>query len=436
MRTYLSVAALCVASNVLAQVPTNPAEKVDPVKATAPRSLSEPVTIAGTLDAATRAKGVLLAQKAAAYLRSKQDEKTGGWCVPTEPGRPNLPAITGLIVNGLLLDPAVSAGDAGVGRGVQYMLSFQKPDGGIYDTMLPTYNTSITLSALARIDSDEARAAIKKGQEFLRHSQWGAAEPMGVGGAGGKEAPKPNITPDHPFYGGIGYGNKGRPDISNTTFMLQAFADTGVPSDDPAVQRALIFLQRLQMLEKGDGGKIVNDMAYAQGSKQGGFIYATAPTEKDPGKGETNAGMIEETLDDGTKVSRMRCYGSVTYAGFKSYLYAGLKKDDARVKAVVDFVRSNYTLSENPGVGTDGQYYYYLMFARALEASGMNMVEVKAPGSSGEVKARNWRADLIEQLASMQQDDGSFKSVDDRWMENNPQLITAYSLIALGHALK
>jgi hypothetical protein len=36
----------------------------------------------------------------------------------------------------------------------------------------------------------------------------------------------------------------------------------------------------------------------------------------------------------------------------------------------------------------------------------------------------------------LQEPDGSFKSVDDRWMENDPVLITAYSLIALGEAVK
>jgi hypothetical protein len=36
----------------------------------------------------------------------------------------------------------------------------------------------------------------------------------------------------------------------------------------------------------------------------------------------------------------------------------------------------------------------------------------------------------------MQQPDGSFKSVNDRWMENDPVLITAYGLIAVGEAMR
>jgi hypothetical protein len=127
--------------------------------------------------------------------------------------------------------------------------------------------------------------------------------------------------------------------------------------------------------------------------------------------------------------SRLRAYGSMTYAGFKSYLYAGLTKDDPRVTAAKRWIAANYTLSENPGVGTDGQYYYYVMFAKAMAASGD--ASVLTPGG-----ARDWRVDLINQLATLQNEDGSFRSVDDRWMESDPVLITAYSLNALQAARK
>jgi len=50
------------------------------------------------------------------------------------------------------------------------------------------------------------------------------------------------------------------------------------------------------------------------------------------------------------------------------------------------------------------------------------------------VVSRNWRTDLALQLAALQNPDGSFMSLDDRWMENNPDLITAYALLALQHA--
>jgi squalene-hopene/tetraprenyl-beta-curcumene cyclase len=370
------------------------------------------------------------AERAVAFLRSSQDKATGGWSVPKKPGQPHLPAITALVINGLLMQPGITAEDPAVARGIDYILSHQKPDGGIYDSILPSYNTAISISALARVDSDRARQAVAKGVAFLKNSQWGTATPAGVGGPGGAEAPQ-SVPETHPFFGGWGYGNRGRPDISNTAFALQALHDAEIPPDDPAFQRAVIFLQRMQMLEKDPAGKVVNEMPYAKGSRQGGFIYATAEDAKSVGAGQSFAGMIEETLDDGSKVSKLRAYGSATYLGFKSYLYAGLKMDDPRVRAVVEFLGKHYAVSQNPGLGTDGQYYYYVMMARALDASGLRTIETT--DVAGRVVSRNWRTDLALQLAALQNPDGSFMSLDDRWMENNPDLITAYALLALQH---
>jgi len=368
-----------------------------------------------------RAQARAMAAKAIAYLRKQQDEKSGGWGVPEEgSNRPVFPAITGLVVTGMIANGTVPVTDPAIVKAQAFMLKHQQPDGGIYDRVLPSYNTAIVLSALAKLGTPEARAAIPAAQDFLRKLQWSEAS---VADVGGDEAPRP-IDKSHPFYGGVGYGRHGRPDLSNLSFMLQGLHDSGVPSDDPAFQRALVFLQRVQMYDA------VNDMPYADGSKQGGFIYSTSVNKDDVGGGQSQAaGMIEETLDDGTNVSRLRAYGSMTYAGFKSYIYAGLKKDDLRVLAAKDWISRHYTLEENPGAGLDGLYYYLVTFARAMEAWGEPQLEVRLP--SGETALRDWRADLVERLSRLQNEDGSFRSVDDRWMENDPVLITAYALIAL-----
>jgi squalene-hopene/tetraprenyl-beta-curcumene cyclase len=207
--------------------------------------------------------------------------------------------------------------------------------------------------------------------------------------------------------------------------------DSGVPGDDPAFQRALVFLARTQMIEKGADGRTINDMPFAKGSKQGGFIYSTSEGKEKVGTGQSFGGMIEETLDNGEKVSRLRAYGSMTYAGFKSLIYAQLPPNDPRVVAALDWISKNYTLKENPGVGPEGLYYYFLTFARAMHARGAATVPVQAGDKTVQ---RDWANDLIDRLGEMQNEDGSFKSVHDRWLENNPVLITAYSLIALGEA--
>jgi squalene-hopene/tetraprenyl-beta-curcumene cyclase len=434
---------------------------------------------AAALDEASYRQAREMIEKSITWLRERQDEDTGGWSVPAE-GGPNLPAITSLVLTGMLMEPDIDHTDPTVARAVDYVLSFRQDDGGIYDTILANYNTALTVSALSRVNTAEAGAAIEAAIPFLRKLQWSedAIEHPETG----------QVSRSHPYYGGVGYGGSSRPDMSNMNLMLQSLHDAGVDCDDEVFQRALVFLQRCQMLDE------VNDMPYADGSRQGGFIYATSPNKDNIGVGESKAGTIEETLSDGTVASRLRAYGSITYAGFKSYIYADLDRDDIRVQAALDWITSNYTLEENPGIGTDGYYYFLLTFSRCLDAWGLpelrvatetrrgrvsdfydlGHVEVQPDESSNETirvlhekgergwprvgrlrdgrpaevhmisgrtvelriyDDRSWAADLIAQMAELQNDDGSFRSVDDRWMEDNPELITAYALIALQHAI-
>jgi squalene-hopene/tetraprenyl-beta-curcumene cyclase len=413
--------------------------------ALAPRALA--------IDEEHKKKGEAMAAKAIAYLKTQQDPKTGGWAVPPPPAEgkppaPSYPAITGLVINGMAMEPGLIKGgvmDPALEAGVRYILGKQQPDGGIYDRILPSYNTSICISALAHVKTPESQAAVKKAAAFLKTLQW--SEGAATEGAAASDVK--HATKDNPFYGGVGYGRSGRPDLSNLGFFVQAMHDAEVPESDPAFQRALVFLQRVQMDDR------VNDQPYAKGSRQGGFIYSTGESGEKAGSGQSMAGQIEETLDDGSKVSRLRAYGSMTYAGFKSYIYAHLAKDDPRVAAALDWIKRHYTVEENPGVGTDGTYYYLVTFARALDAWGAETLEVwplpksaasgPAPGPApapaeappaGPAQERDWANDLIDRLAALQNEDGSFKSVDDRWMESNPVLITAYGLIALEHAVR
>lgn len=357
--------------------------------------------------------------RAAAYLLSEQDGDTGGWNV--RPEGPNLPAITSLVLLGMTADEAFAKRDNAtrnaLDRGYGYVYSLQQGDGGIYDRILPQYNTAISLAALTRRDTQRADDAAKKALAFLRGMQYSEVAPE----------EELRVSREHPFYGGVGYGSHGRPDNSNLHMFMWALQEAGVPGDDPAVQRALVFLERTQMDDR------INDMAYAEGSRQGGFVYATSPSGEEMGQGESKAAMIEETLDDGTKISRLRAYGSMTYAGFKSYVYADLSPDDPRVTAARGWISKNYTLEHNPGLGAEGTYYFLLTFARALDAFGEPTLEVS--NEDGSTRDANWADDLVDRLAELQQSDGSFRSVDDRWMENDPVLITAYAMVALGEVI-
>lgn len=350
-------------------------------------------------------------QRGIAYLRTTQGAD-GSWSPKAGP------AITALAITPMLEQPDIRAEDPAVRKAIDYILSRAKSDGGIHDGFLENYNTAICLSALVRVNNRPGvPEVIKKGQDYLRGLQW----------AGQKDAQGKTIDESHPFYGGAGYGREGRPDMSNTQIMLEGLYDSGLDCKDPAFQRALVFISRCQgsTSNKDFGDKIVPD---------GGFIYSTSQGKDKVGQLESKAG--EETVDvpgQGPQ-SRLRTYGSMTYAGFKSYLYANLDRNDPRVVEAFHWINRNYTLEQNPGMPEpqkfQGYYYYFMTFARALKAWGSSQIKV-ADGTS-----HDWANDLVDKLVSLQKPDGSWNNTADRWMEGDLNLTTAYALIALENAIR
>lgn len=430
-----SAVMIAIAGSVCAQQPVPATKPLSPEAQDLGKKVQEKqkAVASETAEIEMRAKAEAMIEKAEKYLRGKQDKETGGWSInkPDKEGKaqPQMPAITALVINGMLMDPkADPVKDTNIAAGVKFLLNYQQPDGGIYDKVLPGYNTSLSVSALSKVKSPMAKAAVEKGVEFLKSMQWTEVATAKDGVPDASKA----VKRDHPFYGGIGYGRHGRPDNSNLSMFMQAMQDAGVSPSDEAVKRALVFLGRTQMDDR------INDQPYAKGSRQGGFVYATVENAQsvEGRAGQSNAGTMEETLSDGTKASRLRAYGSMTYAGFKTYIYAELPKTDQRVTAAFDWIRRNYSVSENPGMGASGRYYYYVVFARALKAWGEPTIKLLSEGNTPTGQERNWRSDLVEELSKLQNEDGSFKSVDKRWMEDNDVLITAFALTALRQAVE
>ena len=72
-------------------------------------------------------------------------------------------------------------------------------------------------------------------------------------------------------YGGAGYGSHKRPDLSNTSFFIDALKAMDHGSDDPAIQRALVFISRCQNLESEH-----NTTPFSTKNPDGGFYYTPA----------------------------------------------------------------------------------------------------------------------------------------------------------------
>ena len=63
----------------------------------------------------------------------------------------------------------------------------------------------------------------------------------------------------------------GRPDLSNTHFLMEALESAGDGPDDEAVRRALVFVSRCQNLETE-----FNTTAFPAKAPDGGFDYPPA----------------------------------------------------------------------------------------------------------------------------------------------------------------
>ncbi|MEM9656734.1 MAG: hypothetical protein AAF961_00100, partial [Planctomycetota bacterium] len=159
-----------------------------------------------------------------------------------------------------------------------------------------------------------------------------------------------------------------------------------------------------------------NDTTFAGLVQDGGFYYVVPTENVDPSTSERYTGN-----------GGLRSYGSMTYSGFKSLVYAGLTQDDPRTKAALEWIAKHYSVEENPGQGTAGLFYYYNAFGNALSASQLKTIETASDGK------RSWRSDLVEQLVKTQRPDGSWTNENRQWFENDPNLATSFALLALSY---
>ncbi len=330
-----------------------------------------------------------MVDRAVEYLRTKGRAPDGSFSAEAGPG------VTAIVATALMRSGR-SPNDPLVAKSLVYLQGCVQPDGGVNkpDSLYRNYETCLAILCFGEANRDGRYDKIlADAEKFVKKLQWDEEE---------------DHSPDSYNYGGAGYGKQKRPDLSNTSFLLDALESAGAGADDAAVQKALVFVSRCQNLETPH-----NTTKFAAKNPDGGFYYTPAAG------GQSMAGT---TADGG-----LRSYGSMTYAGLKSMIYAGVGPDDPRVKAALKWIGKHYGLDSNPGMGSSGLYYYYHTFAKALAASGLNEI-VDENGQK-----HDWRKDLIAELARRQRPDGSWVNDDSRWMESIPNLTTAYALLSLSY---
>jgi squalene-hopene/tetraprenyl-beta-curcumene cyclase len=352
------------------------------------------------------------------FLRRSQSA-SGGWMEGTPAQGSEAPkvsnaassAVTGLVLRAFAQAGLLESNDPAVARAVAWLVkACWSADGFEPDVSggLATYVASCTALGLASLDSPQHAERLREVIAWLRRAQWDQGEGLG---------------PEQDWFGGVGYGSRGRPDLSNTQMMLEALHESGARAEDPAVQRALAFVARCQNVRSEGGAAWAN-----AGGADGGFVYTVANGGESFASEAAGEGRFGEKMPEGTRA--LRSYGSMTYAGYKSMLFAGLRRDDPRVLAALDWARAHWSMQENPGLGKQGLFYYRLALARGLAASGRDTIQ-DAGGTP-----HDWRKELVEALVAAQRPDGSWINDQDRWMEGEPDLVTAYAVLALEEAIK
>ena len=312
------------------------------------------------------------------YLVAQQADD-GHW---SDPQMPALTALPLWALSGAACDAAVRE------KAARFVLSTQRPDGGFYvpkpgrgGSGLGNYNTAVCLSALFESKLAPAEPLLKA-RAYVASSQ---------------------LVGDDTMAGGFGYDKVSRrrsADLSNTSYAMDAMARTASLEEFRAGGRrvdldwdgALAFVERLMKTEGPDAG----GAAYNGSTPQAGT--------------ETNA----------TGRVSLRAYGSMTYAAVLSMCAAKLERGDPRVRQSLDYMARNWSVDENPGMGSQGLYYFYDIMARALSAAGVEQVGGHA-----------WKRELSSRVISLQRADGSWANENNRFWEADPVLCTSFALLVL-----
>ena len=326
----------------------------------------EPVA-APTMDAKTYRQTV---NRAVAFLKGKQ-AADGSFAAYAGPG------VTAVAATGLLRIGRAPTTRRGQASSTWRSSSSPTAASTRPENMLPNYETSWHWSVLHEANRDRRYdKLIKNAEQFLKE------HPVGRRASGQDRASSLRRR-------GLRQAASG-PTCRTPASSLDALKAAGDGPDDPAVKKALIFVSRCQNLESED-----NTTPFAAKNPDGGFYYTPAAG------GESEAG---KTANGG-----LRSYGSMTYAGLKSMIYAGVGPDDPRVKAAVEVdARSTTTSTTTRAWAPPACITTTTPFAKALDAASIKEIE-DAKGDK-----HDWRQDLLAQLVRRQQPNGSWVNDENR----------------------
>jgi len=324
-------------------------------------------------------------------------------------------SLTPSVLKAIAYAPDVEGADPSRRRGASYLAARVRPDGSVdagpFGMLYPVYAESASAIALSRVDVPGGRGAIAAFVADLRRRQ--LAEPLGW-------------TPDDLAFGAWGYAVEPSSrreqaqtidgDLSSTLFALGALRLVGGTSaEDPAIRKALRFVETCQNFGKGD--PTFDD---------GGFFL----TPTDPSRNKAGPASKPDRLGH----VRFHSYGSATADGLRALLRCGLPPDHPRVAAALGWLKRNFSTSTVPGTfegpreeDRDATYFYYCWsLAHAFRSLGIRTFE-----SDG--RKVDWAAEMADELLRRRRPEGTWSNPSSASKEDDPLVATPFALGALAN---
>lgn len=308
--------------------------------------------------------------RATRWLWSQQGED-GGWHSRTYGLLRSGQSLTPFVLDALLPHPHDASN---VDKAFEFLKRNTNAEGsmGLSDSAAPdypNYATGLAVRVAARLKRDASKwMECLRNQQFTEVNGWSRTDPAyGAWGMGGDRRRPPEA---------------GHVDLAMTRYVLEGLAAAGVPASDPAMQNALVYLDRCR-------------------NPDGGFFFSTVNVD---------------TNKAGEAQGKYRSYGTTTCDGVLSLRAAGVPASDPRVVQARAWLKKNHLEERAPGFDIEParmgwseglRFYYAAAITRAMP-------------------------ELPVQLPA-QREDGSFANANNLVKEDDPILATAFVVRVLCH---
>jgi hypothetical protein len=322
--------------------------------------------------ACSRADGGDPLRLASGYLWAQQAED-GGFKSTTYGLLRSGQSLTPLVLGALLLVPKTTLHPPT--GAVERALDFIKKNTGAGGVDYPNYAAALAVSAIVKARPSDWQRAISpmieqlRAQQFSETNGWKPEDaPYGAWGMGGTVRHAPDA---------------GHVDLSMTRYVMEALKDAGVSPSDPAMSRALVYLERSQ-------------------NADGGFYFSAVNLDTN------KAGAADGRLPSS--------YGTSTADGMLALRAAGVPDTDARIVHAIKWLKSHHQPDQAPGFegareswASALRYYYADVITRSV-------------------------SDLRVQLPP-QETDGSFRNSNNMVKEDDPLIATSFAVNVLARQL-